>query len=280
MLRGMLRCLTPQRREKINDNTLQPRTAHGRAADPSTCASDCDSSSHNAVTCAVCLDTLEGALETLPCGHVFHTVCIEQSIQSALRHKRTASCPLCACPLAEPCTRRPSGHRNRRESARVLASRQQEDQRLFLSAAEQLGLKLCPACGAAIEKRRGCDHMTCRCGCEFSWRHARPVARCARGSGLTLSERTPRLAIPQGFWSWTRRSAVLTTVATAGVVVAVKAASWALGVTAVKLGLCVVGGLGVAIAATAAASALRTIILVWALSRLIDGVCRSLRGAS
>ena len=36
------------------------------------------------------------------------------------------------------------------------------------------GCKRCPTCRVPIEKDGGCDHMTCRCGCQFSWSTLRP----------------------------------------------------------------------------------------------------------
>jgi hypothetical protein len=32
----------------------------------------------------------------------------------------------------------------------------------------------CPGCGSGVEKKGGCDHMTCRCGHEFCWRCQAP----------------------------------------------------------------------------------------------------------
>merc|ERR1712216_493196 len=36
-------------------------------------------------------------------------------------------------------------------------------------AAQRAHLKVCPRCRSQIEKNRGCNHMTCRCGHEFDW---------------------------------------------------------------------------------------------------------------
>jgi len=35
-------------------------------------------------------------------------------------------------------------------------------------------VKRCPKCNEYIEKNGGCDHMTCRCGHEFSWQTRKP----------------------------------------------------------------------------------------------------------
>ena len=34
---------------------------------------------------------------------------------------------------------------------------------------QQKNSKKCPSCGNAIEKNKGCNHMTCKCGYEFCW---------------------------------------------------------------------------------------------------------------
>ncbi|CAE7370501.1 unnamed protein product [Symbiodinium natans] len=35
-------------------------------------------------------------------------------------------------------------------------------------------VKRCPKCREYIEKNGGCDHMTCRCGHQFSWSTLKP----------------------------------------------------------------------------------------------------------
>lgn len=40
-----------------------------------------------------------------------------------------------------------------------------------------LSFKQCPSCKAYIEKDGGCDHMTCRCRCEFWWSTGAPYRR-------------------------------------------------------------------------------------------------------
>jgi hypothetical protein len=47
--------------------------------------------------CSICLNKLEGACKTLPCGHVFHRRCI-------LQWKRTGhhTCPYCREPFDQP----------------------------------------------------------------------------------------------------------------------------------------------------------------------------------
>ncbi len=51
----------------------------------------------NTEQCSICLNNLEGACKTLPCGHVFHRRCI-------LQWKRTGhhTCPYCREPFTEP----------------------------------------------------------------------------------------------------------------------------------------------------------------------------------
>lgn len=51
----------------------------------------------NTEQCSICLNNLEGACKTLPCGHVYHRRCI-------LQWKRTGhhTCPYCREPFTEP----------------------------------------------------------------------------------------------------------------------------------------------------------------------------------
>ena len=51
----------------------------------------------NTEQCSICLNNLEGACKTLPCGHVFHRRCI-------LQWKRTGhhTCPYCREPFSDP----------------------------------------------------------------------------------------------------------------------------------------------------------------------------------
>lgn len=55
--------------------------------------------------------------------------------------------------------------------------------------AEENRWKACPKCGSMIERRIGCDHMTCRCGCHFCYRcgkmrhFAHPAVRAAGAQG-------------------------------------------------------------------------------------------------
>ena len=263
------RCL-PQQHEQA-----PPRAHHDETAvAPNTPLSSDD----EGVTCAVCLDTVDGILEALPCSHVFHSTCIERTIQSAVREARAASCPLCECTLAEPARARRSstGHGPQCAASRAVAAR--EDEQLFLSAAVQIGLKLCPACGAAIEKRRGCDHMTCHCGCHFSWSRAQPVAYYERGVLTSVTDaplaRMSRLMLRVvgcrcSTWDL-RRSAVYVAIAASGAGL-VKTGTWLVGVPIFKLGLCVIVGLGVTVAA---GNMIRAMILAWAIRRVVDGMFR------
>ena len=53
--------------------------------------------------CAICYNDITAPLHVLPCGHVFHTQCIAQSIQYSSYHKKDFSyitkCPYCMKPI-------------------------------------------------------------------------------------------------------------------------------------------------------------------------------------
>ena len=40
----------------------------------------------------------------------------------------------------------------------------------FMQFAQGANYKICPKCGAWVEKTDGCDHMNCRCGTYFCYR--------------------------------------------------------------------------------------------------------------
>lgn len=45
-----------------------------------------------------------------------------------------------------------------------------EEQKEFINFAKGAHMKQCPSCKFWVEKNKGCDHMTCRCGYEFCFR--------------------------------------------------------------------------------------------------------------
>ena len=44
----------------------------------------------------------------------------------------------------------------------------------------RLDLRLCPSCDAPVQKNGGCNHIKCRCGADFQWSRAKPVAKKTR----------------------------------------------------------------------------------------------------
>jgi len=44
-----------------------------------------------------------------------------------------------------------------------------QERELSSEVKEQLGIKNCPSCNRHIEKKDGCNHMKCGCGCHFCW---------------------------------------------------------------------------------------------------------------
>lgn len=148
--------------------------------------------------CAICLGTAGaggggGASRRPPaelvCGHTFCHGCLLTHVKTSAAARHGASCPLCREEIQEeelialgtatpdevpppPPPHEGDGVPESREERRA--------HRRLMRAARRAHLKLCPACGAMIERTEGCDHMRCRCGCHFSWRAAESVAPCRR----------------------------------------------------------------------------------------------------
>jgi len=60
-------------------------------------------------------------------------------------------------------------------------------------------VKTCPHCKALIEKNGGCNHVTCRCGCDFCWLCGQKVNK--RHLGSHFNEEHPMISIDDDvFW--------------------------------------------------------------------------------
>lgn len=155
--------------------------------------------SSDPVQCNICLSTRsEGAApQPLRCSHAFCQPCLQRHVEVVRSAGNEAWCPTCrrsieaedlrsfglpAAGSAEIPAPPEAGasHGRRASSARWpwQLSAQRRAERAFRLAARKAHLKYCPGCSSMIEKHEGCDHMTCRCGCDFSWKEARPVVPC------------------------------------------------------------------------------------------------------
>lgn len=91
--------------------------------------------------------------------------CLKPSCPGGQLHSSRSDQPIVTCPLcsAKSCfTCRIPWH-----ASRTCAEVENED-RANEELLEKLA-KVCPSCGARVEKVDGCDHMTCRCKSEWCW---------------------------------------------------------------------------------------------------------------
>jgi hypothetical protein len=131
-------------------------------------------------------------ITTLSCGHDFCFPCLHRHVCAELSKGNTAWCPMCRqtmeeVEVAELCPEALAEARARvacvlDEAPAVPESwwQRRRQAHRFRQVARRANLRYCPSCRAPIEKMRGCNHMTCRCGQEFQWDTAERVAPCFR----------------------------------------------------------------------------------------------------
>ncbi|KZP04787.1 hypothetical protein FIBSPDRAFT_904014 [Athelia psychrophila] len=76
-------------------------------------------------------------------------------------------CPACLSSVCSTCHE--EGHEGMTCSQRKLLNDPEEQERLSDEFATQSGYKKCPQCTVWIEKTKGCNHMTCKCGTHICW---------------------------------------------------------------------------------------------------------------
>ncbi|KZP26844.1 hypothetical protein FIBSPDRAFT_928501 [Athelia psychrophila] len=76
-------------------------------------------------------------------------------------------CPACLSSVCSTCHE--EGHEGMTCSQRKLINDPEEQERLSDEFATQSGYKKCPQCTVWIEKTKGCNHMTCKCGAHICW---------------------------------------------------------------------------------------------------------------
>lgn len=79
--------------------------------------------------------------------------------------RRKATCPRCQARVCADCGRLWHG----KQPCSTGANKQDEEKEreAFAALARDHGWKRCVGCAAMVERREGCNHMTCRCGAEF-----------------------------------------------------------------------------------------------------------------
>ena len=134
-------------------------------------------------SCPICLDSLV-APQMLGCGHVYCATCIVTHASVQWAANRPVNCPCCLRPVA-PAELPTEVHVEAAETAASSSTVEapalsQQEQRAFRRAAKRLDLRLCPSCDAPVQKNGGCNHIRCRCGADFQWSRAKPVAKKSR----------------------------------------------------------------------------------------------------
>lgn len=146
--------------------------------------------------CAICLGTEEDETVALSCGHTFCESCLYRHVYSLLSMDHAAWCPTCRQNLTPndvklQCVyqavndvdkQRQEKEAEYVEDPPVVESwwERRVQQYRFRRAATRAHIKMCPRCSVPIEKNRGCNHMSCRCGHHFDWQDAHPLATCHR----------------------------------------------------------------------------------------------------
>ena len=128
--------------------------------------------------CEICLEDMPGGERAdLSCGHGFCRGCMTQFIETKVKDGALRiCCPSAGChhelqteEVVSGLTRQLRGqYRSSVAQARRRSSSRAADEAMGgLLKSNQV--RRCPHCGHGVEKRDGCDHMTCRCGADFCW---------------------------------------------------------------------------------------------------------------
>jgi len=156
--------------------------------------------------CPICLEAPSKPL-ALPCMHIFCTSCICRYGRTLAQQRLPLSCPCCkeVVPSVDVEARLPEvwSVQRRRPTSTTAPPMQpwwvngghvsltpEGRRELARASGLRARLRYCPRCAAPVAKNGGCDHMRCVCGCDFSWRSARPVNRsCHMHTALRCAER-------------------------------------------------------------------------------------------
>ena len=134
--------------------------------------------------CPICFTDDMVAPQMLGCGHRYCAMCIATHASVQRAANRPINCPCCLRPVA-PAELPTEVHAEAAETAASSSTVEapalsQQEQRAFRRAAKRLDLRLCPSCDAPVQKNGGCNHIRCRCGADFQWSRAKPVAKKSR----------------------------------------------------------------------------------------------------
>jgi len=196
--------------------------------------------------CAICLETSDPSIKVmLSCGHLFCRSCIFQYVEKQSLEQRKTNCPQCKRELQDFEVKTLLNLPDSQSDALLTAIQQRADSsahdgsaaaahriaaaaaRLedceLLHMAHARDMKHCPSCSVLIQKNGGCDHMTCRCGHEFSWS---AVPTPATGLACDCVHPHPRFGVwgmtcDNCTWSALSRLTARRTVIVAGAAIAV-----------------------------------------------------------
>ncbi|OIW35391.1 hypothetical protein CONLIGDRAFT_56742 [Coniochaeta ligniaria NRRL 30616] len=94
-------------------------------------------------------------------------------IPMALRTRRSGKCARCLAKTCRSCEQKWHFGPCQSVQQRPAVEDTPSPEVLFLSLAKRLDWKRCPQCRNFVQKYGGCNHITCRCGCEFCYRCGR-----------------------------------------------------------------------------------------------------------
>jgi len=170
-------------------------------------------------TCSLCLEDIpvEDTIALTFCRHESCKSCMSQWLaKEESRGSTMATCPFCRASLSDNDVIAILGRQLKPVVARAASSLEQQGI-VVEDEVDELSLhwleehtKQCRGCGARIQKKDGCNHMTCRCGYEFCYNCGCPVDKegvelcegeCEYVQKIREKQHTARVKEVNEFWS-------------------------------------------------------------------------------